>query len=135
MKSGRKRERQGIPEIEIVTTNPYGPGVTRYLEVLERRVEGLGSSNPGVDVDEEFDISVLKKTPEEIFRLYNKAGLRHGIGGSEEDFVEKHGRDSDYALIVNNLMNELVLYVNGESHPLKPVAALSRSRGTEVLFE
>lgn len=135
MKSGREKERQGIPEIEIVATNPHGPGVTNYINILEKRAEVLGSSNPGVEIDEEFDISVLKKKPQEIFRLYTRAGLKHGIGITEEEFTEKHGKDSDYALVINNLMNELVLYVNGESHPLKPVASLNRSKGTEVLFE
>ncbi len=135
MRSGREEERNEIPEIALVTTNPYGPGVTSYLKILEGRVSSFEESNPGIDIEEEFDISLHKKSAEEIFGAYSYAGLKHGAGLDVERFIAVHGKDSDYTLVINHLMKEIVLFINGESHPLKPITALSQIKGTEVLFE
>ncbi len=106
-------------DVTIATTHPNGEGVKRYKQILDSRLNeryGKGEKHP----DEEFKISIEEYKPKEILRAALYGGLRPGRGKNPENFIEKNGERSEYTLVINKALSEMVLMVEGETYPLRP---------------
>jgi len=106
-------------DITIATTHPNGDGVKRYKQILDYRLDeryGEGRRHP----DEEFRISIQEYEPKEIIRAALYGGLRPDREVKAEEFIERNGERSEYTLVINKALSEMVLMVGGETYPLRP---------------
>ncbi len=109
------------PDVKIITTHPNGKSVQRYRQILEQRAE-LRRKNK----DPQLDVTISKTDPENIIKAVRYAGLQHKEETELEQFLAKHGENSDYALIMNRATGEMALFVDGETHPLRPAKAYEK---------
>ncbi|GEM_PF-6198808 len=117
----------GTPtDIVIATTNPMGKGVNRYKKLLSERILARCGSDRAPE--DEYNIVIDRYDAKEIIRAAIYGGLDHQDGLHEEEFIKKNGENSEYTLIINKALSEMVLFVDGDTYPLRNNKELGRKK-------
>ena len=117
----RSKGRSSNSDVFIATTHPAGEGVKRYKNILEERLGNRHGSKRSPD--EEFNIFIDEYRASEILRAALYGGLEHEGELHEKVFMGEED-DSEYTLVINKSLEEMVLLIDGDTYPLRP--SLSR---------
>ncbi|MFW5902356.1 MAG: hypothetical protein ACOCTT_00520 [archaeon] len=50
----------------------------------------------------------------------------------ENDLIKENGEESEYTLVINKALEEMALFVNGDTYPLKPNLGIKREINVEI---